>query len=718
MSMAPFPDRSRFDAVDKVRGVALYAADVPMDGMLYAMTVSAAIAKGRMMTLAVEDALAVAGVVRVLTPDDFPEPLLATDEGPAPPPPTLVTEIAFLGQPIALVVAETLEAAIEGARAVRATYETAAFAPLIDSDGRIDEPFDDVVAGDADAALASAVTVVEAAYDAPAQHHNPIEMVSTTAIWRGGRLTILEGTQHSRGVEDTVAQALRIDPDVIDVISGQVGGSFGQKGSPSRQSALVARAAILTGRPVKMVVPRGQLFHTTKFRPESRHRITLGADANGRMIAVRYHAEHQQSRGGDFGPRYHNAPSQLYGIENYLGTAANIRIDTQPPGEMRCPHPQPALFAFESAVDELALQLGRDPVAFRLDHDTTTDAINGRPLSSRFLHDCIREGARRFGWDRRPPEPGSMTLSDGTLVGWGMACGSYPCLSSPAIATLRIGADGRTRFAIGGHEMGQGMRNAIAAVLLEGLDINAEGLEILLGDTTVAPQHITAGSWGTASVVPVALKAVERARAAMADLLDGRQIAGNLHRQLATVRRPSVTVEVSAEPHGQGREELAMMRRTGDVIAGPQYPQFTTYSYIAHFVEVHVEPHTRRIRVPRVVAIADCGRVISPRTSASQVRGGVVWAISATLREASEVDPRYGGWLNNDLADYVVAVNADIGEIDVGFIDKPDPLFNDIGSKGVGEVAMAGAAAAIANAVFHATGKRVRHMPILVEDLL
>jgi xanthine dehydrogenase YagR molybdenum-binding subunit len=718
MSTPPFPDRARFDALDKVRGAAIFAADIPVDGLLYAMTVSATIAKGRMTGLSIDGALAVPGVVRVLAPDDFPDPLLATDQGPAPPPPTLVTEIAYRGQPIALVVAQTLEAAIEGATAIRPVYEIAEFSALIDSEGHLEEPFGDVVAGDADAALASAATVVEAAYDAPAQHHNPIEMVSTTAIWRNGRLTIFEGTQHSRGVKDTVAQALRIDPGIIDVISGQVGGSFGQKGSPSLQSALIARAAILTGQPVKMVVPRGQLFHTAKFRPRSRHRVTLGADAAGRMIAVRYHADHQQSRGGDFGPRYHNAPSQLYGIKNYLGTAANIRIDTQPSGEMRCPHPQPALFAFESAVDELALRLGQDPVAFRLAHDTRTDPINGRPLSSRFLHECIREGAQRFGWERRTPEPGSMTLPDGTLVGWGMACGSYPCLSSPAIATLRIGADGRTRFAIGGHEMGQGMRTAIAAVVLEGLDIDPERLEILLGDTTVAPQHITAGSWGTASVAPVAAKAVESARAAMADLLDGRVIAGNLHRQLATVRRPFVQVEVSAVPHGLGSAELALMRRTGDVIAGPQYPAFTTYSYIAHFVEVHIEPRTRRIRVPRVVTIADCGRVISPRTSASQLRGGVVWAISAALRESSEIDPRYGGWLNNDLADYVVAVNADIGEIDVGFIDQPDPLFNDIGAKGVGEVAMAGAAGAIANAIHHATGRRVRHMPILVEDLL
>jgi xanthine dehydrogenase YagR molybdenum-binding subunit len=251
---------------------------------------------------------------------------------------------------------------------------------------------------------------------------------------------------------------------------------------------------MLTGRPVKLVSPRGQIFHLATYRPNSRHTVELGADANGRMFAARYHAEHEQSRTGQFTPsEYHEATIRMYGIENYLGTAANVRIDRQAPGYMRAPHPQAACFAFESMVDELAYKLGRDPVAFRIENDTRVDPKTGHPLSSRFLNECLVEGARRFGWSRRTAAPGSMVAPDGTQIGWGVAAGCYPSMMPPAIATLRIGADGTTRFSTSGHEMGQGMRTAIAAVLMDGLDISADKLEIVIGDTTAAPQHMTAG---------------------------------------------------------------------------------------------------------------------------------------------------------------------------------------------------------------------------------
>lgn len=720
MTAAPFPDRPRIDAFDKVRGATEYTGDIQFPDLLYAMTVPSRIAKGIMTELPTDAAMHVPGVVRVLTAADFPAPPPpAGEDGPPPPPPTLETKIAYRGQPVAVVLAETLEAAIQGAEAIRPRFAEEEFASRIDSAGAVREPVEDWTAGDAAGAMAAAATTFEADYESPTQHHNPIELLATTAVWEDGRLTIYESSQGVSVTRGAVAGALGLDPAILDVKSTSVGGGFGQKGTAQRQSALVAHAAMLTGRPVKLVLPRGQIFHVATYRPNSRHKVQLGADADGKMVAARYHAEHEQSPTGQFPPGdYHEAPLRMYGIENYIGTGDNIRIDRQPPGYMRAPHPHPSCFAFESAVDELAYKLGRDPVAFRLANDTRVDPRNGNPLSSRFLNECLEEGARRFGWSRRTPEPGSMTAPDGTQVGWGVACGSYPSMMTPAIATLRIGADGSTRYAVSGHEMGQGIRTAIAAVLLEGLDIDPGKLEIAIGDTTAAPQHNTAGSWGTAGAIPATAKAVERMRSAVSELLDGRQIAGNLHRQLATVRRPSLQIEVSEVGPGQNADALDSLRQGGYAVAGPEYPSFTTFSYIAHFVEVHIEPRTRRVRMPRVVSIADCGRVISPRTAASQVYGGVVWAFSAALREATEIDPRYGGYLNNDLADYVVAVNADIGEIDVGFIDQPDPLANSAGLKGLGEVAMVGASAAIANAIFHATGKRLRELPIRVEHLL
>ncbi|MDB5663409.1 MAG: hypothetical protein JWN59_1747 [Sphingomonas bacterium] len=719
MPAAPFPERERIDARDKVLGATAYAADVQLPGLLYAMTVPAAIAKGRVVAVAIEGAMRVPGVVRVLTPADFP-PLLSA----APPgngqqaQPTPATEIAYRGQPVALVVAETLEAAIEGAEAVRPTFAGQPFVPLIDSPGAAREPVKPKKAGDAQAALANAATTVEASYVSPAQHHNPMEMLSTTAVWQDGKLIIYEGTQAASPVRTAVARSLGLDPAVIEVKSAYVGGAFGQKGAIQRQTPIVARAAMLIGRPVKLVMPRAQIFHNATFRPKSRHRVTLGADAGGQLAGIRYDADHQQSRKGTFAPSYHESPPRMYGVADYGGTAANVRIDTQDPGYMRAPHPHPAHFAFESAVDELAHKLGRDPVAFRLAHHATIDPISGHPLSSCFLNECLTEGARRFGWARRPIAPGTMAEPDGTLVGWGVAAGAYPANMTATIATLRIGADGSTRFAVTGHEFGQGIRTVIAQLLERELDIDPGRLEIAIGDTAAAPQHTTAGSWGTASVVPAALDAAARMKAALAELIGQRRVSGNIHRQLAAVRRPFLQVEVSTVGLGQDASALDRLRAGGFAVAGPEYPQFTSFSYIAHFVEVRVEPRTRRVRVPRVVSVADCGRVISPRTAASQVRGGVVMAIGSALREETEVDPRFGGWLNADLADYVVPVNADIGDIDVAFIDHPDPLLNAVGSKGLGEVSMVGAAAAVANAVFHATGTRVRKMPLRVEDLL
>ena len=719
MNTALFPDRPRVDAHEKVMGRTQYAADICIPGMLFAMTVPATIAKGRVASLSVVAALRVPGVVRVFTAADFSPPKPSNPPPQMPPPPMLIEHIAYRGQLVALVVAETLEAAIEGAEAIHPEYAAAsAFSPLMDSPGAERETAKPVTAGDTKHAMAHAATRHKDLYLSPAQHHNPMELLGTVAVWENEKLTVYEGTQGSNGVKNALVQNLELDSTQVIVKSPQIGGAFGQKARAQMQTSLVARAAILLGHPVKLVLPRGQVFHNAVFRPESRHLIELGADATDRMIAIDYEADQQQSRRGQFPPEYHEATTQMYGVTNYNGNAANVRIDTQGPGYMRCPYPHPASFALESAVDELIYKLNEDAVAFRLKHDTRTDPLNGHPLSSRFLNECITEGARRFGWERRSHAPCSMTLPDGTQLGWGMACGAYPVVTHPTITTLQVCADGATRFTIAAHEMGQGIRSTIEQVLLRELAIDPAKLEILIGDTSVAPQHLTAGSWGTASVVPGAVEAARKLKAALAELLAGRQLKGNLHIQLAAISQPCLSVEVSYIAPGHNNDALDQLRAGERVKAGPEYPEFTTFSYVAHFVEVHVEPRTRRVRVPRVVSIADCGRVISPRTAESQMRGGVVWGISAALREETEVDPRYGGWLNNDLADYVVAVNADIGDIDVGFVDEPDPLINALGVKGLGEVAMSGVSAAVANAVYHATGKRVREMPIRIEDLL
>ncbi|MBS3666399.1 xanthine dehydrogenase family protein molybdopterin-binding subunit [Vreelandella boliviensis] len=724
MTLQTTPDRPRIDAREKVLGRALYAADIALDRLLHAITVPATIAKGRVTAIDTALAIAEPGVVRVYTHEDFADDIAVTPAtlgGNQPGlQPMTDTMIRFRGQPVALVVAETLEAACEAARLVRVSYRVEPFTATMDELGSEAEPYEITAeVGDAHAALQAAEVTVDVVYAQAQNHHNPIELISTTAYWRAGKLTILEGTQNTSAIKFGTAGALGFDPSTVDAISPYVGGAFGQKTVLQLQSALVSRAAVLLGRPVKLVMPRAQLFHTAAYRPRSNHRIQLGASRDGRLVATIYESDQQNARYDHFyGTSHNEMVSHLYGIANWLGRERLIRVDTSPPGYMRAPHEHPASFAIESAIDELAYSLEMDPIALRLVNDTDQDPITGKPFSSRTLARCLERGAELFGWDRRSSAPRAMTTEDGTLIGWGVAAGAYKGSMCPAIARLRIQANGVTRLFITGHEMGQGIRSAIAAELMEVLTINPDKLDIQLGDTTVAAQHLTAGSWGTGSAVPATRAVAEKMKVALTNLVGELREDDDVHRKLMAAKRPMLEVEVEQLGLDQTPAALDRMSQGAPATAGPIYDELVAFSWIAHFVEVHVDPTTMRVRVPRVVSVADCGRVMNRRTATSQVQGGVVWGIGAALQETAEIDPRYGFIQNNDLADYVVPVNADIGDITVELLDIPDAQLNASGVKGVGEVAMVGASAAVANAVFHATGKRIRHLPIRIEDLL
>jgi len=436
------------------------------------------------------------------------------------------------------------------------------------------------------------------------------------------------------------------------------------------------------------------------------------------MVAAIHEVDAQTSRHDLFPGEYTATSSRLYGFTNFRGVERLVRTDVQTPGYMRAPFEHPACFAMECCVDELAYALGQDPVALRLANDAATDTATGLPFSSRHVAECLRRGAMRFGWAKRPMAPGSIRGADGTEIGWGVAIGAYPGMIVPAIAHLEVRDDGAVVIGVGAHEMGQGIRTALANAVSRKLGVPAEQVSAIVGDTRAAPQHLTAGSWGTATAVPTAEDACDAMVEALGEL-SSTGIAGRTPAEiLKAAGRHSLVVTAQRKAPGQPDAIFGRLRAGLPSIGGPVFDSHVTFSYIAHFVEVRVEPGTRRIRVPRVVSVADCGRVVSPRTAASQVRGGVVWGIGAALREVSEVDPRYGGFVNADLAEYVLPVNADVGSIEVGFIDEPDTTFNSAGVKGLGEVSMVGVAAAIANAVFHATGRRLRDLPIRIEQLL
>ncbi|MFB4268097.1 xanthine dehydrogenase family protein molybdopterin-binding subunit [Nonomuraea sp. GTA35] len=719
----------RVGAREKVTGAARYGADHTPPGVAYAMPVVSTVGKGRITGLDTAEAAAVPGVLLILSHlDDLDiSPagyIMADGYAFQSLQPLLDDRVAYRGQPIALVVADTLVAATEAAGLVRAAYEEEPFAVELDADGTetvlqqeaLPLPFlSDVVVGDADGAYERSPLRVDEVYEAGPQHQVPMELIGGVAEWRGDTLVIHEGSQSVGALRGGLARQLGIDPENVEVIAPYVGGGFGQKNSLQPHIAPLAVAARRLGRPVKLVLPRAHTFHAASFRPVSRHRVRLGADRSGRLLAAIHEVDQQASRHDLLPATYTEITSRLYDIRNFRGRQRHVRTDAQTPGYMRAPFEHPAAFALESAVDELAHAAGRDPVELRLANDAGADPVTGKPFSSRHLAACLRRGAELFGWAGRSPDPGSMRGPDGTLVGWGVAAGAYPAMTVPVLARLRAGADGGVLAEVGGHEMGQGITTALVRAVAGDLGIGTESVRAVCGDTRAVPHHLTAGAWGTNS----SLLAVH---AALRELRERLGVPPEGPVDVAAAVRATGAQEVVAEAvtqgPGQPPEAIDRMRAGLVAPAGPDYPDHVAFSFIAHFVEVRVEPAAPRVRVSRVVSVADCGRVASPVTADAQVRGAVVWGIGAALSEHSEVDPRYGGFVNADLADYVIPVNADVGAIEVDFIDEPDFTLNPMGVKSLGEVALVGVAPAIANAVFHATGRRPRRLPILIENLL
>jgi xanthine dehydrogenase YagR molybdenum-binding subunit len=718
--------RPRVDARAKVTGAALYGADHHAEGVVYAAVAVATVGRGRIVEIDTAAAEAVSGVLLVLTRVDASELqtpgfIMAGGHCFQGFQPLLDDRIAYRGQPIALVVAATSVAATEAANLVRARYEVEPVAVHLDDPGtevlRQQEfvPLPDINVGSAEAEYARSEVRIDEVYEHPSQNATAMELLASVVEWRGDTLVIHEGTQNAGAIRNGVALQLGIGPANVEVISPYAGGGFGQKNSMQPHVGLLAIAARRLDRPVSFVMTRPQTFHQGSFRPASRHRVRLGANRSGRLSAAIHEVDQQTSRHDLFPAMYVEMTSRLYGVPNFLGSQRLVRTDVQTPGYMRAPFESPAAFAFEVAIDELAYATGQDPVALRLANDTDTDPVTGLPFSSRHLAECLRRGAERFGWSARDPRPGSMRADDGAQIGWGVATGAYPASITPAVAHVRADARGRIAVEVDGHEMGQGIRSAITLLVADELGIAVDDVSLVVGDTRVAPQQLTAGSWGTASALPAVYAALRtlRGRLGVAD-------AGpvDVASAVAATGHPSVDAQAATFAPGQTPEILDVARSGRVAFAGPVYPGFVSFSFIAHFVEVRVEPTTRRVRVPRVVSVADCGRVASPVTAASQIRGGVVWGLGAALREALEIDQRYGGFINPTLEDYPISVNADIGDIELDFIDKPDLQFNPVGVKGLGELSMVGVVPAVVNAIYHATNRRFRRLPITVAALL
>ncbi len=678
----------RQDGPLKVTGRAPYAYEQPVDQPAYAYPLQSTIARGRIVGIDTLAAESLDGVVAVMTHLGAPR-LADTSDGELA---ILQSDaVGFRGQLIGAVVAETPEIARAAAALVEVTYEEWAH----DVELRADR--DDLYApeqlnagyptdtneGDVEADLASAAVRVDQTYTTPMEHNNPMEPHTTVAVWTGADLTLYDSTQGVHAVRSAIAPLFGLEPDQVRVISPYVGGGFGSKGLPHAHVVLAVMAATMSGgRPVKLPLTRQQLFSLAGYRTPTIQRVRLGADEDGRLGAIVHEVIEQTSRIKEFAEQTAVPTRMMYAARSRRTSHRLARLDVPVPSWMRAPGECPGMFGPEVAMDELAQACALDPVELRIRNEPEVDPDSGDPWSSRGLVACLREGARQFGWDQREPAP--RRRRDGRwLVGTGVASSVYPTYRMPGSeASIGYREDGRYDVRIGAADIGTGTWTALLQIAADALDRPVEDIVLGIGDTDLPRASVEGGSSGITSWGSTVVAA-----------------AGAFRDKFGTDPQPGDQTSAST-PQNPDSEELAM------------------FAFGAQFAEVRVDLDTGEIRVPRLLGVFDVGRIINPRTARSQLIGGMTMGLSMALHEQSILDPHTGHVVNHDFAEYHIASNADVADIEATWLGEPDLRINPMGSKGIGEIGLVGTAAAIANAAHHATGVRVRDLPITADRFL
>jgi xanthine dehydrogenase YagR molybdenum-binding subunit len=725
----PFP---RIDGRAKVTGEALYASDFPVRNPAFAFLVTSPIAKGRINEIDLADAMAVAGVVDILTYQNVKLNEVKFSAGGGAGPTTswqnLGPEIGHDGQIVAVVLANTFEAAREGAYRTKITYAAEQPSASFNSSGvsredasKVNERAKDLPqAGDAEAAVSSADVTLDVEYGTPTQHHNPIELFTTTCVWNGDQLTVYEPSQFVFGLKNNVAQKLNIPADNVRVVSPFVGGAFGSKSQLSPRTGLIAYAAKKLNRPVKLVATRDQGFTIQTYRAETQHHIRIGARHDGKIVSFIHEGEEVTSRPDPYTVAGVEDSARVYHYGAVKTHVTLVHADRNTPGFMRSPPVVPYIYALESAMDELAVKLNMDPVELRRVNDSMTDSM-GKQWSSRSLMRCYDEAAKAFGWSRRESRPGSMRNGD-WLVGWGCASAVYPTHVGAAAARVRLVADGQARVEIAAHEIGTGIRTVLAQIVAERLGIPVSSVSVETGDSTLPPSPVAGGSNQTASCCSVVMKACDAIRDKLAPqkstVGSNTGMAESLADSFKRLRLGAIEEYAEFLPPGAKPDAIKNLYAGKPYLGGGSHAEKLMYSMGAEFVEVRVHAQTREIRVPRIVGAFAAGRLMNTRTARSQYMGAMIWGIGSALHEATEIDPRVARYVNDNLADYLIPVNADIQQLEVILVPEEDSFVNPAGVKGIGELGNVGTAAAVANAVYHATGVRVRQLPIRVENLL
>lgn len=681
-------DLARRDGEAKVRGTARYAFEADVESPAYCHPVQATVARGRITSIDTSAAEAVDGVLTVLTHLGA-ERLADTDDAEL----AILQDgdIAFRGQLIGVVVADTSEAARQAADLVRVEYVEEPFDVALSADrddlykpDKINPGYPtDTAQGDVAAAMAAAEVTVEQTYTTAMYHNNPLEPHATTALWDAsgaGTLTLWDSTQAVHGVRRVISGVFGLDPEQVHVICPYIGGGFGSKGTPHANVVLAAMAArAVPGRAVRLALTRQQMFFLVGYRTPTIQRMQLAADSDGRLSAIALDVVEQTARFKEFAEQTGMPTRTMYAAPNRRTTHRLAALDVPVPSWMRAPGECPGMFGPEVAMDELAEALGIDPIELRIRNEPETDPDSGKPWSSRLLVRCLREGAERFGWSERGPGG----QRDGQwLVGTGVACSIYPVYrQAKSTVTIRF-EDGRYVAEIGAADLGTGAWTVLPQITADALGVPVEHVEARIGDTRYPFATVAGGSSGTSTWGTAAVEAAKAFREKFgSDPADGDET-------------------------------------DGEVGSAAKDDQHAAFAFGAQFAEARVNVDTGEIRVPRLLGVFDAGRIINPRTARSQFIGGMTMGLSMALHENSVMDPRLGQVVNHDLAEYHVAANADVGDIEAVWLDVPDPYANPMGSKGIGEIGITGTAAAVSNAVHHATGVRVRDLPITLDKVL
>jgi xanthine dehydrogenase YagR molybdenum-binding subunit len=738
---------ARYDARAKVTGEARYAADFAVANPAHAMLVTSAVAKGRITRIDRAAAEAVPGVLMVMTHENRGKlgPFKffgAGGESATARPPMPDDRVTHDGEIVAMVVADTFEAARDAAHRLR--VEIAAEKPVfgLASPGVEIKPAakpgtqheKDAAAGDFDRAFRAGEVTLDVEYKTPAQHHNPIELYSTTCVWNGGDLTVYEPCQFVTGFQHGLARQLEIDPERVHVVSPFVGGAFGSKGSLTQRTALVALAARRLNRPVKLVVGRDQGFTTATYRAETQHRLRLAAGRDGKLTAYGHEAYEVTSQADDYVVAGTKITSAMYAAPNVATKVNVVKADRNTPGFMRSPAEVPYMYALEAAMNEMADKLGMDPVQFRRINETNVNPVTGARYTSRSLMQCYDEAAAAFGWKDRKAEPGAMRDGD-WLIGWGCATACYPTQMDAATARVRLAADGRVRIEAAAHDVGTGAYTVLAQMAALELGVSYDAVEVKLGDSRLPPSPVAGGSVTTASVCSAIKLACDEikgrlVRAAGSDvdagkarIADGSIVTDDGARialKDAWEKLGSGAIEAVGEfvPSGAKPGTLARHYRGGVGINGGAMEDRTMFAFGAEMVEVRVHARTREIKVPRIVGAFAGGRIMNTRTARSQYLGGLIWGVGSALHEETEIDHKRARYVNDNIAEYLIPVNADIADVQIIMVPEVDTEVNPVGIKGIGELSNVGTAAALTHAVYNATGIRVRELPIRIEKLL